>query len=155
MDIIRKIIPSNPINNTTKDKITESIKHTLEVFGKNYAKYTQLSIVKNKEEEVELNEKRKEVVEKDNKYKTKYYKKKFGEESEVPKIPEIPVKGVSHEVMTQYCTEIFDLGFKPLRPRGKMEPLKSPEIRVEISRYEIRDSDFDPYAVYILKASKG
>ena len=54
-----------------------------------------------------------------------------------------------------YCTQIYDLGFKPLRPRGKMEPLKSPEIRVEISRYEIRDSDFDPYAVYILKASKG
>ena len=155
MDIIRKIIPSNPINATTKDKIAQSIAHTLEVFGKNYAKYTQLSIVKNKEVEVELNEKRKEVVEKDRKYKTKYYKKKFSDESEVPKIPEIPVKGVSLEVMTQYCTQIYDLGFKPLRPRGKMEPLKSPEIRVEISRYEIRDSDFDPYAVYIVKASKG
>ena len=155
MDIIRKIIPANPINATTKDKISQSIAHTLEVFGKNYAKYAQLSIVKNKEVEVELNEKRKEEIEKDKNYKTKYYKKKFNTESEVPNIPEIPVKGVSLEVMTKYCTQIFDLGFKPLNPRGKKEPFKPPEIRVEISRYEIRDLDYDPYAVYIVKSSKG
>ena len=53
-----------------------------------------MGIVKNKEVEVELNEKRKEDVEKDKKYKTKYYKKKFGDESE------IPVKGVSLEVIS-------------------------------------------------------
>ena len=56
MNIINKFIPKNPINSTTMDRITDKIKNVLEVFGKNYAKQTQLVLVRNKEAEEEKKE---------------------------------------------------------------------------------------------------
>ena len=57
--------------------------------------------------------------------------------------------------MTEYCTKILELGFKPLRPRGKIEPIKPPELEVKIERYELRAIEFDAYAVYIISARIG
>ena len=51
--------------------------------------------------------------------------------------------------------KLLELGFKPVRPRVKLEPLKKPELRANISRYEYRDYDVDPYAVYMIKSSQG
>ena len=155
MDIIHKIIPKNPVNSATQDKIKKTVQEVLQTFLKNYANYTKLEIVKNKEQEYSLKQKREEYVKKDSDYKTKYYKKKFGPEAEVPKIPEPLEKGASLQDMTKYCIEILELGFKPLRPRGKYEPLKPPTLVTNLVKYEIRDADFDPYAIYILKSRKG
>ena len=155
MEIIHKIIPKNPINSQIQEKMQTKIKEVLEVFGKNYAASTKEIIIKDKEDEVERDEKRKELVKKDFEKKTKFYKDKFGEDSEVPQIPEPPEKGVAIDVMTKYCTKILEMGFKPLRPRGKIEPIKPPELEVKIERYELRDIEFDPYAVYIISARMG
>jgi hypothetical protein len=155
MDFIHKFIPKNPINASTQSKITESVKHAVTVFAKNYALQTQLVIVGNKELEYRLKEERKAQVDKDRNYKTRYYKRIHGEDAQVPDIPEIPVRGTSLEIMTDYCTNILNLGFKPLFPRGKMEPLKPPELRIDLDRYVIRDSEYDPYAAYVIKTSMG
>ena len=155
MDIIHKFIPKNPINNTTMDKITERAKDVLKVFGENYIAQTPLVIVENKEDEYEKKERRKEIVKKDKEKKERYYKKKFGEDSDVPNFPEIPEKSASLEQKTDYCKKMLELGFKPVFPRGKLEPLKPPELTIKITRYSIRDSDYDPYAVYVVLSKKG
>lgn len=36
-----------------------------------------------------------------------------------------------------------------------MEPIKPPELIIELNRYALRDTDYDPYAVYIIKTSMG
>ena len=36
-----------------------------------------------------------------------------------------------------------------------MEPIKPPELTIQINRYALRDTDYDPYAVYIIKTSMG
>jgi len=155
MDIIHKFIPKNPINNTTMDKITERAKDVLKVFGDNYIAQTPLVIVKNKEDEYEKKERRKEIVKKDKEKKERYYKKKFGEDSDVPNFPEIPEKSAPLEQKTDYCKKMLELGFKPVFPRGKLEPLKPPELTIKVTRYSIRDSDYDPYAVYVILSKKG
>ena len=155
MDIIHKFIPKNPINNDTMNRITERAKDVLKVFGDNYIKQTPLVIVKSKEIDYEIKERRKEIVRKDKEKKERYYKKKFGEDSDVPNFPEIPEKGASLEQKTEYCKKMLELGFKPVFPRGKLEPLKPPELTIKITRYSIRDSDYDPYAVYIILSKKG
>lgn len=155
MNIIQKFIPKNPINAGTKDKIGREIKSILEVFGKNYLMATKKVIVKTKEIEVAQKEKRKAYVEADKKKKIKYYTKKYGSEAEIPEIPEPPEKGSNIDIMREYCEKIFDAGFKPVMPRGKYTPLKSPELKVEVTRYELRDIFFDPYACYIIQTSKG
>ena len=88
MDFIHKFIPKNPINASTQTKITESVKHAVTVFAKNYALQTQLVIVGNKELEYRLKEERKAQVDKDRNYKTRYYKRIHGEDAQVPDIPE-------------------------------------------------------------------
>ena len=125
------------------------------VFVKHYALQTQLVIVGNKEEEYRLKELRKAQIEKDRNYKIRYIKRIHGEDAQVPDVPEIPMKGTSLEDMTDYCTNILNLGFKPLFPRGKLEPIKPPELTIELNRYALRDTDYDPYAVYIIKTSMG
>lgn len=155
MEIIRKIIPKNPVNSETSKKITERVKHVLEVFGKYYANSTKTELVKNKIEEAQEKEERKAFVKKDLEKKTKYYKEKYGQDEEIPQIPEPPEKDASLDTKRDYCIKVYELGFKPLRPRGKIEPLKPPELRIKVLRYEIRDSSYDPYAVYIIRASKG
>ena len=155
MNFIHKFIPKNPINDATLERIKERVKHAVEVFGKNYAKKTYLVIVAQKEVEHETNEKRQFIVKKDRESKIKYFKKTYGEEADVPNFPEIPEKGVSLEDMTTYCKSMLNLGFKPLFPRGKLEPLKPPELNIEITRYVIRDSEYDPYAAYVIKSTKG
>lgn len=97
MDFIHKFIPKNPINASTQSKITESVKHAVTVFAKNYALQTQLVIVGNKELEYRLKEERKAQVDKDRNYKTRYYKRIHGEDAQVPDIPEIPVRGSSRD----------------------------------------------------------
>lgn len=47
MDIIHKIIPKNPVNSATQDKIKKTVQDVLQTFLKNYASYTKLEIVKN------------------------------------------------------------------------------------------------------------
>lgn len=155
MNIIHKIIPKNPINNQTLDKIKERVKEVLKVFGDYYASSTKLELVKTKIIEAKEKEERKAFVEHDKQKKTKYFKEKNGEDAEVPAIPEPPEKGASLNDIRDYCIQVYELGFKPVKPRGKIEPLKPPELRVKILRYSIRDASFDPYAVYIISASKG
>ena len=155
MDIIQKIIPKNPISSDMLNRITQRCEEVIKYFVGCYAKQTQLVIVENKEEEYEEKEKRKEYIQKDKEKKEKYYKSKFGEDADVPNIPEKPEKDASREEKTEYCKKILELGFKPLFPRGKMEPLKPPELQIKLSRYIIRDKEYDPYAVYVLKATKG
>lgn len=155
MDIINKIIPKNPINAEISNKITAKVADVVKVYVKNYAKQTQLVIVENKELEYELKEKREEIVKKDKEYKQKYFKKKYGDDANIPEIPEIPEKGASKEIVEKYCNTILELGFKPVFPRGKIEPLKPPELQLKITKYILRDQDYDPYAVYVIKASKG
>ena len=60
MDIIHKIIPKNPVNSATQDKIKKTVQEVLQTFLKNYANYTKLEIVKNKEQEYSLKQKREE-----------------------------------------------------------------------------------------------
>ena len=155
MDIIHKIVPKNPVNSETAKKIGDGVKDALAVFVKHYTLQTQLVIVGNKEEEYRLKEIRKAEIEKDRNNKIKYYKKIHGEDAQVPDVPELPIKGTSLEDMTDYCTNILNLGFKPLFPRGKLEPIKPPELTIQINRYALRDTDYDPYAVYIIKTSMG
>ena len=114
MEIIHKFIPKNPITSQTMEKITNKAKDVLKVFGEYYLKQTQLVIVRNKEDEYERKEIRKAIVKKDKEKKEKYFKKKFGEDSDVPNFPEIPEKGVPLDVMTDYCTRMLNLGFKPV-----------------------------------------
>lgn len=156
MEIINKIIPKNPINASTQEKMKHAITHTLEVFTKNYAKFTILTIVKNRINQENEREKRKEIVKKDNESKTRYYKRRYGEDSEVPEIPEPPEAKNVREIMQKYCTQLFDLGFKPLRPRVKEEKsLEDQDLQFQITRFEIMDADFDPYAVYVISSSYG
>lgn len=75
MDIIHKFIPKNPINNDTMNRITERAKDVLKVFGDNYIKQTPLMIVKNKEIDYEIKERRKEIVRKDKEKKKDIIKK--------------------------------------------------------------------------------
>ena len=155
MNVIRKIIPKNPVNNQTLDKIKTRVNEVLRVFGDYYASSTKLELVKAKIEEAKEKEERKAFVEHDKQKKTKYFKEKNGEDAEVPEIPEPPEKGASLTDIRDYCIKVYELGFKPVKPRGKIEPLKPPELHVEILRYSIRDASFDPYAVYIISSSKG
>jgi len=155
MDFIHKFIPKNPINDATLERIKDRVKTAVEVFAKNYAKKTYLVIVATKEDEYEEKEKRKSIVKKDKENKIKYFKKQYGEEADVPNFPEIPEKDCPLEDMESYCRKMLDLGFKPLFPRGKLEPLGPPELKVEITRYVIRDSEYDPYAAYVIKSTKG
>ena len=155
MNIIRKIIPKNPINSQTQQKMTERIKEVLEVFGKYYISCTKKELIKNKEEDVKEKEEREAFIKKDIEKKTKYYKNKNGEDEEVPKIPEPPEKGASLDTIREYCIQVHDLGFKPVRPRGKIEPKEPPKLQIEILRFIINDPSFDPYAVYLIRASKG
>ena len=155
MNVIRKIIPKNPVNNQTLDKIKTRVNEVLGVFSGYYASSTKLELVKAKIEEAKEKEERKAFVEHDKQKKTKYFKEKNGEDAEVPEIPEPPEKGASLTDIRDYCIKVYELGFKPVKPRGKIEPLKPPELHVEILRYSIRDASFDPYAVYIISSSKG
>ena len=155
MNIIQKFIPKNPINAQTKDKIGKEIQEIIKVFSKEYVIATKRVIVRKKEIEVAEKEKRKAIVEADKKKKIKSFIKQHGSEAEIPDFPEPPEKGASMEVMQEYCTKLHDLGFKPVMPRGKYTPLKQPELKVQVSRFELRDIFFDPYAVYIIQSSKG
>ena len=155
MDIINKIIPKNPVSTETANRITAKVAEVVKVFVEYYAKQTPVVIVENKEEEYEEKEIRKALVKKDKENKEKYYKKKFGENADIPNIPEPPEKDASLDVKAQYSKQILELGFKPLFPRGKMEPLKPPELQLKITKYLLRDRDYDPYAVYVIKSNKG
>ena len=92
MDIIQKIIPKNPISSDMLNRITQRCEEVIKYFVGCYAKQTQLVIVENKEEEYEEKEKRKEYIQKDKEKKEKYYKSKFGEDADVPNVPEKPEK---------------------------------------------------------------
>ena len=155
MFLINKIIPKNPINSQTMSKINQSVTDLLKIFAKNYSSQTQIVIIGNKELEYKQKQKRKNDIEKDKNKKIKYYKKIHGENATIPNIPEIPEKEASLDIKTIYCTDILNLGFKPLFPRGKITPLKSPQLIIELNRYVIRDAEYDPYAAYIIKSSLG
>ena len=155
MFLINKIIPKNPINSQTMSKINQSVTDSLKIFAKNYYSQTQIVIIGNKELEYEQKQKRKNDIEKDKNKKRKYYKKIHGENATIPNIPEIPEKEARLDIKTAYCKDILNLGFKPLFPRGKITPLKSPQLIIELNRYVIRDAEHDPYAAYIIKSSLG
>ena len=155
MEFIHKLITKNPINDTTMGKIKDRVKQVLSVFIKNYAKKTNLVIVEQKENDYKEKEKRKSIIKKDNDKKIKYFTKMYGEEANVPNFPELPEKDASLKDKFSYCKLMLDLGFKPLFPRGKYEPLRPLELRVEVIRYVIKDPEYEPYATYIIKATKG
>lgn len=155
MEIVKKIIPKNPIDGATMNQIKEKVTNLLKVFGKNYGLQTTMVIVKNKEKEYKEDQIRKAKLEKYMNYKKRYYKKKFGEEATIPEIPPPPEKGATLEVMTDFCNKLIELGFKPLFPRGKIEPLKPPELKIELTSYVILEKEFDPYAAYDIKLTKG
>ena len=50
---------------------------------------------------------------------------------------------------------MFKLGFKPMRPRGRYEPKIITDITTCISGYFLRDREYDPYCVYIVRSYKG
>ena len=155
MEIINKILGKNPLDEAMMERIKKKIQDILKVFGDYYQIQTKTVIIENKENEYKEKEERKKEIDKYKKNQEKYYKKRFGEDSEVPNIPNPPEKEAKLEVMTEYCNKMLELNFKPLFPRGKMEPLKDPELTIELNRYALRDIYFDPYAVYIIKSSKG
>ena len=155
MFLINKIISKNPINSQTMDKINKIIVDSLTIFIKNYTSQTNIVAVENKIKEYELKEKRKVNIQKDKNKKIKYYKKIYGKNAQIPNIPEIPEKDEFIDKKIEYSKNILNLGFKPLFPREKMTPLKTPELIVELNRYVIRDAEYDPYAAYIIKTSLG
>ena len=155
MEIVKKIIPKNPIDAATLNQIKENVKNLLKTFGKNYGLQTTIVIIKNKEKEYKKNQIKKAKLEKYMNYKKRYYKKKFGEEATIPEIPPRPKKDATLEEMTDYCNKLIELGFKPVFPRGKIEPLKPPEIKIELNKYIILEKEFDPYAAYEIKIIKG
>ena len=77
MEIIKKIIPKNPIDSATMKQIGDRVQNLLKVFGKNYALQTTIVIVNNKEREYEEEQIRKAKLEKYMNYKKRYYKKKI------------------------------------------------------------------------------
>jgi len=50
---------------------------------------------------------------------------------------------------------MFKLGFKPMRPRGRHEPKITNDISTCIDGYFLRDTEYDPYCVYIVRSYKG
>ena len=155
MEIIKKIIPKNPIDSATMKQIGDRVQNLLKVFGKNYALQTTIVIVNNKERQYEEEQIRKAKLEKYMNYKKRYYKKKYGEEATIPEIPPLPQKGATLEEMTDFCNKLIELGFKPVFPRGKIVPLKPPELKIELKSFVILEKEFDPYAAYEIKISKG
>ena len=155
MDIIHKFIPKNPINGDTMNKITERCQEVLKYFGECYAKQTMLVLVGNKEADYEYQEQRKAFVEKNKQKQIKYYKMNYPENLDIPDIPEIPPKDADVDTKRSYSLDLLSKGLKPVFPRGKYEPFKPPEVRLQLTRYIIRDKEYDPYATYIIVASDG
>ena len=155
MNFINKYIPKNPINSSTQAKITDTLKEVLDKFVKNYASQTQLTLVENKEQEIIEKRKRQMFVEFNRHSKIKSYKKKYGDDADIPDFPDPPEENSSLEINREYCITMFKLGFKPMRPRGKYEVKVKPDITTYISDYFIRDSAYDPYCVYIVSSHKG
>jgi len=155
MDFIHKYIPSNPINASTQSKIAETIKDVLEKFTKNYAIQTQLTLVHNKEQEIIEKRNRQIFVEFNRHSKIKAYKKKYGDDADIPEFPEVPEFNASLETIREYCFTMFKLGFKPVRPRGRYEVKMKPDITTYLCGYLIKDKDYDPYCVYIVSSRKG
>ena len=155
MNFIHKYIPQNPINATTQKKITDTVAEVLEKFAKNYATQTQLTIVHNKEQEIIEKRNRQIFVEFNRHSKIKSYKKKYGDDADIPDFPDVPEPNASLESIREYCFKMFKLGFKPMRPRGRYEVKMKPDITTYICGYFIRDLDYDPYCVYIVSSRKG
>ena len=155
MDFIHKYLPSNPINASTQSKIAKTITDVLDKFTKNYAIQTQLTLVHNKEKEIIEKRNRQIFVEFNRHSKIKAYKKKYGDDADIPEFPEVPEFNSSLETIKEYCFTMFKLGFKPVRPRGKYEVKMKPDITTNLCGYFIRDKDYDPYCVYIVSSRKG
>ena len=155
MDIIHKFIPKNPINGDIMNKINQKCSEVLKYFVKCYNIQTILVILGNKEKEYEYQQIRDAIIQKDKQRKEKYYKMKYGEDANVPEIPIIPSKYASLQEKIQYCHKILKMGFKPVFPRVKYEPIAYPKLQLTLNRYIIRDQEYDPYAVYIILATRG
>ena len=155
MDIIHKFIPKNPINGDIMNKINQKCLEVLKYFITCYDFQTTLVILGNKEKEYEYQQIRDAIIQKDKQRKQKYYKMKYGEDANVPEIPSIPSKYASLQEKIQYCHKILKMGFKPVFPRVKYEPIAYPKLQLTLNRYIIRDQEYDPYAVYIILATRG
>ena len=155
MDIIRKFIPSNPLDANAQSTLKRIIADSMAIFVKNYAKATPVVLVQNKEAQIKYDEKMKAKREKRIAKNTKYLKKKLGDDAIIPEFPEPPqTENPTFDEMQSYCVSNLKLGLKPVFPRVKTKT-PTQEIIVKLKQYQIRDSDTDPYAVYIIDAQLG
>lgn len=155
MDIIRKFIPSNPLDASAQATLKRIIADTMSTFLKNYALATQVVIVQNKEAQIKYDEKMKVKREKRIAKNTKYLKRKLGDDAIIPEFPEPPqTENPTFDEMQSYCVSNLKLGLKPVFPRVKTKT-PTQKIVVKLKRYEIMDSDTDPYAVYIINSQLG
>ena len=155
MDIIRKFIPSNPLDANAQSTLKRIIADSMAIFVKNYAKATPVVLVQNKEAQIKYDEKMKAKREKRIAKNTKYLKRKLGDDAIIPEFPEPPqTENPTFDEMQSYCVSNLKLGLKPVFPRVKTKT-PTQEIIVKLKQYQIRDSDTDPYAVYIIDAQLG
>lgn len=155
MDIIRKFIPSNPLDATAQATLKRIIADTMSTFLKNYAISTQVVLVENREAVIKYNEKIKEQRERRIAKNIKYLKNKFGDDVTIPVFPEPPqTENPTFEEVQSYCISNLKLGLKPIFPRVKPKTI-TPKIVVKLKRYEIMDYDTDPYAVYVINSQLG
>jgi hypothetical protein len=155
MDFLRGFIPKNPINSSTQSNIQKALKELLEKFLKNYTLYSQLILIENKETEFLKKKKQQIYLQKYKLSKIKSFKKKYGDDAEIPDFPEPPEFNSNTDIVSEYCKYMFKLGFKPMYPRGKFEPKIPTEINAYIYGYGFRDSPYDPYCVYYISAYRG
>ena len=154
MDIIRKFIPSNPLDAKAQETLKRIIIDTMSTFVKNYAISTQVVIVENKEAQIRYEEKLKEQRERRIAKNIKYLNKKVGYDVKTPDFPEPPQGNPTFEEMQSYCISNLKLGLKPIFPRVKTK-IVTQKIIVKLKRYEIMDYDTDPYAIYVINSQLG
>ena len=107
MDIIRKFIPSNPLDANAQSTLKRIIADSMAIFVKNYAKATPVVLVQNKEAQIKYDEKMKAKREKRIAKNTKYLKRKLGDDAIIPEFPEPPqTENPTFDEMQSYCVSL-------------------------------------------------
>ena len=155
MDIIRKFIPPNPLDASAQASLKRIVADSMTTFVKNYVKATPVVLVQNKEAQIQYDEKMKAKRERRIAKNTKYLKRKLGDDAIIPEFPEPPqTENPTFDEMQSFCVSNLKLGLKPVFPRVKTKT-PTQEIIVKLKRYDIKDYDTDPYAVYIINSQLG
>lgn len=133
MNKIQALFTSNPLHSNIKEELKSIIQKSFELFIRNYCQFTIRYTIDNKENSI--NQKKKlEKKEKEKAQKKKNLEKRYEEETNIIVSNEYP--SIESEIKTKY----------PRKPNN----VPFVKILVEINRYEIKDVDTEPYAVYIL-----